>query len=323
MSQDPHAVLGVSRDASSEEIRRAYKRLARRHHPDLNPHRKDAAERFREIVEAYDRIQGGGGAPRQRTTPRPQARPTSTRGATGRPRQSSGAPRRAERRAGFDQHVSQLLANDPAWIVAAHIRGVVAMQWSAIPAALIIASYSGLDDGSANPLLLLVGLPAAAAAGWLARRGLLVLLNAIEPWTELGAFAKDLVTVVGSVAAALGVLAVIAGTPIEIRPQLSGMVGAMTGAYLCARTSLDKPDDPWLWALASSALLGLPAAVIAAAMVLFFTQPRLADELASPFVHGEAALAGAAIAGFAAAVYAQRPRRAGKALMTQRDSRSR
>jgi molecular chaperone DnaJ len=51
---DFYQVLGVPRKASAEEIRKAYKRLARKHHPDLNPGDKNAEERFKRISEAYD-----------------------------------------------------------------------------------------------------------------------------------------------------------------------------------------------------------------------------------------------------------------------------
>ena len=47
-------ILGVPRDASGEEIKRAYRRLARQFHPDLNPNNKAAEERFKDIGEAYD-----------------------------------------------------------------------------------------------------------------------------------------------------------------------------------------------------------------------------------------------------------------------------
>ncbi len=50
---DHYAVLGVSRDASVEEIRSAYRKLARQHHPDVNA-APDAAERFKEITQAYE-----------------------------------------------------------------------------------------------------------------------------------------------------------------------------------------------------------------------------------------------------------------------------
>jgi molecular chaperone DnaJ len=51
---DYYEVLGVGRKAKAEEIRKAYKRLARKHHPDLNPGDKSAEERFKRIQEAYD-----------------------------------------------------------------------------------------------------------------------------------------------------------------------------------------------------------------------------------------------------------------------------
>lgn len=50
---DPYAELDVSRDASSEEIRRAYRQVARRHHPDVNQH-PGGAERFAAAARAYE-----------------------------------------------------------------------------------------------------------------------------------------------------------------------------------------------------------------------------------------------------------------------------
>ena len=52
--QDYYQMLGVTRGASEKEIRQAYRRLARQHHPDLNPGDKSAEARFKEIGEAYE-----------------------------------------------------------------------------------------------------------------------------------------------------------------------------------------------------------------------------------------------------------------------------
>lgn len=51
---DPYKVLGVARTASDEEIRKAYRRLAKKHHPDLNPGDRKAEDRFKEASAAYD-----------------------------------------------------------------------------------------------------------------------------------------------------------------------------------------------------------------------------------------------------------------------------
>jgi molecular chaperone DnaJ len=53
---DLYIVLGVRRGASADDIRRAYKRLARRYHPDINPGDHEAAERFRDILSAYETL---------------------------------------------------------------------------------------------------------------------------------------------------------------------------------------------------------------------------------------------------------------------------
>lgn len=54
MADDPYTVLGVARDADAKTIRTAYRKLAKQHHPDLNPGNKAAEERFKAISSAYD-----------------------------------------------------------------------------------------------------------------------------------------------------------------------------------------------------------------------------------------------------------------------------
>ena len=52
--QDYYETLGVSRDAKEDEIRKTYRKLARKYHPDLNPGDKSSEERFKKVQEAYD-----------------------------------------------------------------------------------------------------------------------------------------------------------------------------------------------------------------------------------------------------------------------------
>jgi molecular chaperone DnaJ len=53
---DLYLVLGVQREASEGDIKRAYRRLARRWHPDINPGDREAAVRFRQVLEAYETL---------------------------------------------------------------------------------------------------------------------------------------------------------------------------------------------------------------------------------------------------------------------------
>lgn len=54
MANDPYQILGVARDVSQDDLRRAYRKLAKENHPDLNPGNKAAEERFKTLSAAYE-----------------------------------------------------------------------------------------------------------------------------------------------------------------------------------------------------------------------------------------------------------------------------
>lgn len=59
MIQNPYEVLGVPNGASEEEVTKAYRKLAKKYHPDLNPGNENAAKKMSEINAAYDQIKSG------------------------------------------------------------------------------------------------------------------------------------------------------------------------------------------------------------------------------------------------------------------------
>jgi len=65
--RDYYEVLGVAKHASDDEIKKAYRKLAQKHHPDRNPGSKGAGERFKKIREAYENALGSAKARRLRS----------------------------------------------------------------------------------------------------------------------------------------------------------------------------------------------------------------------------------------------------------------
>jgi molecular chaperone DnaJ len=54
MAKDFYEILGVNKTASEEEIKKAYRKLARKWHPEVNPGKKEPEQKFKEIYQAYD-----------------------------------------------------------------------------------------------------------------------------------------------------------------------------------------------------------------------------------------------------------------------------
>ena len=56
MVQDPYRVLGIDKNATEEEIKKAYRKKAKECHPDLHPDDPDAQQKMNEVNEAYDML---------------------------------------------------------------------------------------------------------------------------------------------------------------------------------------------------------------------------------------------------------------------------
>jgi curved DNA-binding protein CbpA len=88
-TEDPYELLGVTRGASEDEVRKAYRRLVREHHPDTNPEDPGAEERFKKIQQAHEVLSN----PQKRREYDRGARPSSGRRSRPYPGRSSGRPR--------------------------------------------------------------------------------------------------------------------------------------------------------------------------------------------------------------------------------------
>jgi DnaJ-class molecular chaperone len=102
-TKDLYKVLGLSRGASQEDIRKAHRKLVREYHPDANPDNPRAEERFKEVQQAYEVLSDP-----EKQREYDKGLRTSSRGSTGRPR--AGATSGAGGGATYTVNLSELLA---------------------------------------------------------------------------------------------------------------------------------------------------------------------------------------------------------------------
>ncbi|TYC87633.1 DnaJ domain-containing protein [Acetobacterium wieringae] len=107
MNLDPYQVLGVPHDASDEDVSKAYKKLAKQYHPDLNPGNQEAARKMSEVNAAYDLIKSGQANPAYgnahgTASPYRQSHSGQTRTYTYRYASSDGRTSQADPFEGFD-----------------------------------------------------------------------------------------------------------------------------------------------------------------------------------------------------------------------------
>ena len=88
-TKDPYKVLGLSREASQDDIRKAHRKLVRKYHPDANPEDPRAVERFKEVQQAYEVLSN-----EKKRREYDEGLRTSSRGSPGRPsfRETSDRP---------------------------------------------------------------------------------------------------------------------------------------------------------------------------------------------------------------------------------------
>jgi curved DNA-binding protein len=84
--KDYYSILGVAKNSSSEDLKKSYRRLARKYHPDMNPGDKAAENRFKEVTEAYEVLSDAEKRRRYDQFGQYVNQPSSSRGATATPR---------------------------------------------------------------------------------------------------------------------------------------------------------------------------------------------------------------------------------------------
>jgi len=163
VAADPYATMGLDPTASADDVRRAYRRLARVLHPDASPHDADAAERFRQVTVAYevlrdpirrtalDRQRRGVAGPRPaRIAPGPSGN-TAVRGPAARPSHRPQDGRSELVRRETDEWA--LLGRFLRWGLATAVLAIVVMV------TVTFMSVTGVTDGPDSPVLPTGGVP--------------------------------------------------------------------------------------------------------------------------------------------------------------------
>ena len=114
MSRSAYDVLGVSPDASKDDVTKAYRKLAKKYHPDLNPDDKHAAQKMSEINAAYDAIKNGRASDFHAEDSRPSYRPSPSgnRSHSGQQRRPSSGTTYTHTDADVLERVKNLIKND-------------------------------------------------------------------------------------------------------------------------------------------------------------------------------------------------------------------
>lgn len=163
LAADPYATMGLDPTASPDEVRRAYRRLARALHPDATPHDADAAVRFMQVTAAYEVLRD----PRRRTAldrrrrvvtgPRPvriapgPSGSAAVRGPAARPSHRPQDARSEPERRETDEWM--LLGRVLRWGVAAAALAIV------VVAIFAFMSVTRVTDGPDSPVLRIGGVP--------------------------------------------------------------------------------------------------------------------------------------------------------------------
>lgn len=254
MKRDPYIVLGVERGSSPEVIRRAYKIMARRHHPDLNPQRKNAAETFREIVDAYQQLIDD---PAEPDIKAPRRRYEAPRWTPKKPRDAASTSK-------------PFAGGDAAYIVSADLQGWSFIHHGAFAAVIATSGYVHVALGDASTFVFSVVSIILYIVGLLAYRFLKARVTFSHSYEHAELFGDLAASVIGACTIAGGLWCLdFLALPY---PTAVAMLGGMIFAYMVGR--MWKRHDA-MSTFVVGVVLGAPmSAILASLMTMFFAYSR-------------------------------------------------